>query len=322
MGQNFSLPVALGEFFDFCVLVLKSQMFFVIILARCEMKVYELNDVMSPDEKVVINKNMYYKMEPMHSHKFWEIAYVYSGRGYQLINGKKFFVKRGDLMIFTLHDKHSFDPDGGLGIFNCILTPQFLSESLTNSSNALDVLSLTSFSSFNLDNIDTLVHFENKTYYEIENIFEAMYTEFTHKETNYATVLNNYIGILFTKTFRNIHNSNPININNEISRITSDVLQYIADHYNEKITLTELSQKSFYSPSYFSHIFKECYNKTLTNYIMEIRIDKATEMLRETDKSIEAIANSVGYTDMKTFYTAFKKVAGTTPNKFRFSVKK
>lgn len=281
------------------------------------MRVFEQKEVIDPAEQVTINKHMHSRAEPMHSHEFWEIAYIYNGCGYQLINGKEFFVKHGDLMVFSLNDRHSFMPEGDMGVYNCILTPRFLSENIANSENAIDILSLTSFSAFKLDNIETVIHFDCKVLMDIENIFEAMEREFNRKELGYTMIIHNYVEILLAKIFRHQHLRQNINYNNEINRIAPDILKFISEHYDQKITLTELAQKSFYSPSYFSRVFKECFNKTLTDYIMEIRIGKAVQMLKETNFSVETIAHKTGYFDMKTFYAAFKKVTGCLPSKFR-----
>lgn len=280
------------------------------------MKIFEIDNVIQENENIALSKHLHTKDEPMHSHKFLEISYVFSGCGYQNINGEQSFVKRGDLMVFLLKDEHSFSPQDSIGIYNCYISPQFLSEKFTNSLNAVDILTLTAFSAFTLDNINTLFHC-GQNYREIENIFEAMEREFLNKETGYIQILHNYLEILLTKIFRLQQNNSSINLPEEIGKITPEILKYIENHYNQKITLTKLAQMSFYSPSYFSRIFKECYNTTLTDFVLGLRIDKAIVLLKETNKSVEDIAESVGYSDMKTFYKAFKKITGTTPKNMR-----
>lgn len=281
------------------------------------MRVFQIDEVIKQEEYINIYKHLHTTPEPLHSHKFLEIAYIYTGCGYQHINGKQLFVKHGDLMFFNLNDKHSFTPDGSLGIFNCLVDPKFLSEKFTNNENALDILSLTSFAAFKMDNIDTLIHFKPNKYYEIELLFELMEKEFNKKETGYKEILHNFLFVLLTKIFREQEKNMQPNIKSEIVKIAPEILQYISDHYNQKISLAELAQMSFYSPSYFSKIFKECYNKTLTEFITELRITKALQLLKETEMSIESISEIVGYSDKKNFYQMFRKITGTTPNKFR-----
>ena len=279
------------------------------------MRVFEINELIDAEENIAITKHLHTEPEPLHSHKFLEIAYVYCGSGYQVINDKQIAVKHGDLMFFFQKDKHSFYPNEQLGIYNCLISPQFLSKYFTNSMNAADILTMTSFSAFTIDNIDTVLHFDS--YRSIENLFEEMEQEFVKKEMNYISILHNYLDILLTKIFRK-QSSENIDIPAEIHKISPEILRYIEEHYNQKITLTKLAQMSFYSPSYFSRIFKECFNTTLTDFITGLRVQKSIELLKNNgNMSIDSIAAAVGFSDKKSFYAAFKKITGTTPKKLR-----
>lgn len=278
------------------------------------MRVFEISELIDDEENIAITKHLHTSAEPLHSHKFLEIAYVYGGYGFQNINDKQVFVRRGDLMLFFRNDNHSFLPDDTLGIYNCLVSPKFLGEHFTTQINAADILALTSFSAFQLDNIDTVIHFDD--YLEIENIFDKMLSEFENKNLNYIKILHNYLEILFTLILRRQHNSS-VNLTTEIHKISPEILKYIEEHYDQKITLTELAKMSFYTPSYFSRIFKECFNRTLTDFVTGLRIDKAIQLLKETNRSVDAVAEMVGFCDKKTFYNAFKKITGTTPSSLR-----
>ena len=279
------------------------------------MRVFEVDEVIDNEINIALSKHLHTEDEPMHSHKFLEISYVYSGSGYQNINGSQCYVRHGDLMLFLSKDKHSFSPEGSLGIYNCLVSPKYFGERFTDPLSAADILTLTSFTSLKPSDLKPLIPLNNK-YFEIENIFEAMELEFERKEPGYVNVLHNYLEILLTKIFRRQQASSNINLSREIIKIAPEILNYIEEHYNQKITLNYLAQRSFYTPSYFSRIFKECFNKTLTDFIAELRIKKAMQLLQEGKMSVETIAMHVGYSDKKTFYKVFKKITGTTPKKY------
>ncbi len=282
------------------------------------MRSIKLDDAMDLSENVRIYRHLHTEPEPPHTHEFFEIAYVYSGCGYQIVNGESYFVKHGDLIVLDQKDEHAFRPDGSIGIFNCLINPRFLSEDLIDSFNLIDILSLTSFHKFqNIDKIQPLIKFSDTKYNQIESIFEAMELEFTNKETGYITIIRAYIEILLTKILRQIRENDRICLSENIEKITPEILKYIEENYNRKISLKELAQQSFYSPSYFSRVFKECYGKNLTTFVNELRINEAIRLLSTTDLSVEAIALQVGYVDKKNFYTIFKHLTGKTPGFYR-----
>lgn len=286
------------------------------------MRTITMHDALNGEENIRIYRHVHTQPETDHIHEFFEIAYIYSGCGNQTINDKSFFVQRGDLMIFDFKDKHSFVPTPTMGVLNILINPSFLGKELSNSFDWMDILLLSSFSSFrSIDAIPPLFKFSTKRYYFIESIFEAMEAEFNERETGYEGVIRCYLEILFMKILREIKSHDSV-IPQNIEKLSPEILEYIQKNYNKKISLKDLAQQNFLSPSYFSTVFKECYGITLTDYINQTRINKAILMLTETDLSAEEIAVKVGYTDKKNFYTIFKHITGKTPGAYRKNTKK
>ena len=87
--------------------------------------------------------------------------------------------------------------------------------------------------------------------------------------------------------------------------------------YNIDIAIHELAEKFSMSPNYFSSIFKRETGQTTVNYIKSIRIKKACEFLKYSDKSVADIAKEVGYQDSQYFFKVFKKATGQTPLTYR-----
>ena len=99
-------------------------------------------------------------------------------------------------------------------------------------------------------------------------------------------------------------------------------VKYIEEHYNEEITLNDLSEKLFLSPAYLSHLLKSQTGKTYSELVAEKRVEKAIWYLENTGLMVYEIADRVGYHTLKYFYVVFKKVTGKTPNDFRKNEKK
>lgn len=93
--------------------------------------------------------------------------------------------------------------------------------------------------------------------------------------------------------------------------------QYIKEHYMESLSLDEVSSQVGFSPSYFSTLFRKQTEKTFLEYLMDVRIDQAKSLLRETRMTVEAVCREVGCNDYKRFSKTFKKVTGVSPKEYR-----
>uniref|UniRef100_UPI0012EA72A7 helix-turn-helix domain-containing protein n=1 Tax=Caldicellulosiruptor sp. F32 TaxID=1214564 RepID=UPI0012EA72A7 len=100
------------------------------------------------------------------------------------------------------------------------------------------------------------------------------------------------------------------------------LIEYIDNHYSEPLSLKELSAKFFISLNYCCELFRKVIGCSFTEYLTNLRMKKAEELLKTTNYSIAEIARLVGYNDYYHFNKAFKKFYGTPPATFRRSIQK
>ncbi len=93
--------------------------------------------------------------------------------------------------------------------------------------------------------------------------------------------------------------------------------QYIQEHYNEAITLEAVSSEVGFNPAYFSTIFKKSTGQNFMDYIKEVRINNAKDMLARTGMDVASVAQAVGYSDIKYFTRLFRKATSLTPTDYR-----
>ena len=93
--------------------------------------------------------------------------------------------------------------------------------------------------------------------------------------------------------------------------------RYIEDHLHEKIYVEDLASLIHVNEQYFMRVFKKETGKSVTEYITERRISLASALLKNTDKSINFIADSVGCDNYSYFTKLFKKYTGFTPREYR-----
>ncbi len=105
--------------------------------------------------------------------------------------------------------------------------------------------------------------------------------------------------------------------NQSYSATIQTVIDHIHLNLNKPLTLKNLAELGFVSPSYLSNLFKQETGITLTNYIHTQRMQYAAYELRTTKKNITSISAEVGISDVNYFTKLFKKVFGCTPTQYR-----
>lgn len=93
--------------------------------------------------------------------------------------------------------------------------------------------------------------------------------------------------------------------------------KYVEEHYGEKIILEDLSEIVGLNPVYFSVLFKKELGINFSAYLVNVRMEKAKEFLRETNETIAAIGDKVGYKDARYFSQIFTKQVGVKPALYR-----
>lgn len=101
------------------------------------------------------------------------------------------------------------------------------------------------------------------------------------------------------------------------SELVDKVIQYIGLHYKEEINLGDLAGEFFVVPTYLAKRFKEKKNCTVMQYLENVRLKKARELLETSSLSISDISLMVGYNDPNYFARSFKKVYELTPREYR-----
>ena len=94
-------------------------------------------------------------------------------------------------------------------------------------------------------------------------------------------------------------------------------LRYIADHYSEHLTVTQVAAYVQLSSGYFSTLFSQVVGVSFREYLCNIRIEASKQLLLSTDYSLADIAVAVGFPDQSYYCKTFKKITGLTPGKFR-----
>jgi two-component system response regulator YesN len=109
----------------------------------------------------------------------------------------------------------------------------------------------------------------------------------------------------------------PQYANQHVKLAIRRVCDHIDKHYTQNLSLAEAAEMAHLSVSYFSSLFKKSTGLTYLNYVNQLRIDKAKELLLEPEMKIYEVADLVGFTSLPYFNRVFKLIVGATPLEYR-----
>ncbi len=256
-----------------------------------------------------------------HKHTFIELTLIISGKAYHEIQGKRYRVQRGDLVIINYSCTHAFYPikdEEDFNAYDLMFMPDFFNVNGI-SGNLNEILSASflfySFPRNDFSGDDTC--FSNHSFSEIKGLFDRMYKEYYGHQKGYYALIRAYLIELLVMLSREKEFSASSGNTARQMRIVYEVVDYLNRNYLNPISIQELADKYYFSKEYLARLFKAITGETMTNMLQQIRINAACQMLVSTDRIVSDICVSCGFHDAKFFYTKFKRITGMTPGEYR-----
>jgi len=151
--------------------------------------------------------------------------------------------------------------------------------------------------------------------YIIQLLF-TIYKETTDKKINdpYTASLKAYEFIMECyRHFKNISNTKK----DVPENIEKAILYIHANYHRPALTIDEIAEKADLSKYYFIKKFSQHMNTSPFQYLTKVRIERAFDLLKDSNVTINEIAKQVGYANANYFNKVFRKIVGTSPGQFR-----
>lgn len=104
----------------------------------------------------------------------------------------------------------------------------------------------------------------------------------------------------------------------KINKLAEEIAAFIQQEYtNQSMNISYIADHFGFTPSYVSKVFRDWSHQSLLDYINEIRIDAAKELMQDKSVMVGDVSAKVGFTNVRTFTRIFKKYVGVTPGKFK-----
>ena len=236
-----------------------------------------------------------------HSHEFCEILYVAGGAGDSILEGKKFRLAPGDLVVVnpgTLHEERS-DAKAPLRLIFLAIR-DFAVPGLPAGCLSQEKYRVLSCGEYR---------------YKMDIYLRELLQETSSQIEFYQEISQGLVSALLVLVMRLIR----INPEDEaaLSQECQKIKEYLDQNFTSPITLDSLSETVYISKHYLSHLFKEQTGVSPIKYLTSKRMEKACELLSETELPVSEVSKAVGYENPLYFSQVFKRIYGISPVKYR-----
>lgn len=277
----------------------------------------ELPPLLDSDFMYVADRRKKEFTYPIHKHEVFELNYVENGEGVlRIVGDSAETIGNRELVLITSPDlEHVWEPDKCKSEDIREITVQFFFD--FNSSYSL-------FNRTPLLPIKRMFEKARKgvafTPEAIDKVYPLLDSLSSTKDKFYSVI--NFLTLLYELSLadgtRELASSSfaKVDVDSESRRILK-VKDYISKHYTEEIRLADLADLVGMSTTSFSRFFKLRSGKTLSDYVVEMRLGVASRQLVDTTNSVSEICYDCGFNTLSNFNRLFRKYKGCSPTEFR-----
>ena len=240
-------------------------------------------------------------------HHEMEIIYIVEGSAKIKISNMTFTAKKGELYFVNPMEIHSVTAvDNKPHLHYCIcfdlslIADKSLTKAILNGKVSI------------LNNIAD----KNQDFSRIVELFMALYDAVEKQNKTLMLDASAYASMMFSELINGgyaIENDKHDKSKNFIKRS----MEYISEHYTERLTSKQIAEALFYDQSYYCRVFKNNFGVSFSEYLNIYRILMAQDMLNDHSKKIVEVASECGFTSQTYFTKCFRKNIGMTPMEYR-----
>lgn len=272
-------------------------------------------------ERMVLNKNLlcrkYTTPNRPHSHNIWELVLFEKGETSNVVNGKEYIAKPGD--VFLLGPPHTH-------AITFRSTPHLHRDLYYTDEEVRKICAM-----FSGDLYEKICSDDVLTFHMSGNSFQTVIRQ-AEKINSLSVIVGNDNG-LGTEELKQIsvsvlhftiglYRTKLITNTPAYPKWLLDILQVLSSPENFTKSVNDIISETYYSHATVSNAFRRYLGVTLSDYLINLRLDYAAELLANTSMTALEICSAVGYDSFSYFIKQFRKKFGVTPHKYRSDSKK
>ncbi|NLM10987.1 MAG: AraC family transcriptional regulator [Clostridiaceae bacterium] len=253
------------------------------------------------------------EMLDCHWHDEFELLLMTSGEAVFRVGDLKYTVKKGQALFIKSGEIHSASSDEGVWGFSAIVFHPSLLNSNPYDKIQNDYINQIIKKQYIFATlISGIEPWEQELLYQLKKIIEIA----GRKEYTYELLIKSHLYVIFSLLLKNARAETEQNLTYKCDRL-KNVIQYIQSNYSLQLSINDLSKMVNMSEGHFCRYFKKIVAKTPIEYLNYIRIIRACDLLRNTERKILDIAMEVGFNNFSYFINRFKKYMKVTPANYR-----
>lgn len=285
----------------------------------------KINDYYEPEHFKALNEANYdvshscdyEKNEMHHIHESTEILFVEQGSADYYVDGKKYYVESGDILIIGSRKHHMRRIDQlPFSRYGLAVKPSYYRR-LNLGEDLIKVWQGPSPEEF-------IQHFKKvpkEMFSEIIHLMECLYREQNYDEAFRSMIERSIVTQIAVLLYRQWGLKKRKNGSSSMSQQMYDIKEYIDGHYQEDLDLKRLSEQFYLHPVTISKEFSRCIGQPPIKYINSVRICEGARLLENTQESVTDIAGLCGYDSVNTFIRQFRAIMETSPLQYRKQMK-
>jgi AraC-like DNA-binding protein len=252
-----------------------------------------------------------------HSHDFCELVIVRQGQGLQNLEGMDLPITAGDVFLLQGHQRHFFHDRNELILYNVMYNPAqiALPENELRCMPGYCAMFMLEPAYRQQHRFASRLHLKRVQLAHVQAICDEMEKECFNHHPGYEIVLRAKLLELIAYLSR-IYTQGDSTEAQALLRV-GDVIGALESDFPKDWKLDELARIGHMSSSTLLTVFRKATGQTPIEYLVRLRIQRAMELLRQTDATITEIAFKVGFNDSNYFTRQFRKAIGIPPRQFR-----
>ena len=245
----------------------------------------------------------------LHYHDFYELI-VYLGKSGTFVAGEdEYPLQYGDIVPVDMFRPHMLipDPTESFESFSAQVDPELLIAFSTPTANLLDIFRQSGGG-------NPICHVEADTFQKYRHLMDEYRAVRLEKgqEILVKAIIHQLLAYAYNDCVTGRYSSGAAS---QQLLIVTKLIHYIDRHLSERLSLETLAEEVNYSTYYISHIFKNMTHRSISNYILEKRVEKVTALLRSGMGAHKA-AESAGFNSYSHFYRSFRRIMGCGPSEY------
>ncbi len=252
-----------------------------------------------------------------HAHDFCELAVVTHGRGMQSLEGSDFPISAGDVFLLQGQQRHYFHDRDELELYNVMYSPTELQlpENELRRIPGYCAMFLLEPTYRRHHRFASRLHLRRIPLAHAQQLVTRMDEEVCQRTPGHEAALRALLMELIVFLARAYTQSDATEAH-ALLRV-GKVIGALESDYSAPWTLQALLKIADMSRSHFMRIFRRATGQTPIEYLIRLRLQKAMELLRQSDSSITDIAMDVGFNDSNYFTRQFRAANGLSPTQYR-----